>query len=111
VMSQAVVVQPTSRRRYNRPLGMGVSRRYLIGGRVQGVGFRFFTEAAAAREGLRGWVRNLPDGRVEIEVEGDAEAVERFERHVRRGPPGARVSHVQVDETVPARRETGFSIR
>ena len=39
------------------------------------------------------------------------EAVERFDRHVRRGPPGARVSHVQVDAAVPARRETGFSIR
>ena len=90
---------------------MGVSRRYLIGGRVQGVGFRFFTEAAAAREGLSGWVRNLPDGRVEIEIEGDAEAVERFERNVRRGPPGARVSHVQVDAAVPIRRESGFSIR
>ena len=90
---------------------MGVSRRYLIGGRVQGVGFRFFTEAAAAREGLRGWVRNLPDGRVEIAVEGDAEAVERFERSVRRGPPGARVSHVQVDAAVSIGRETGFSIR
>jgi acylphosphatase len=90
---------------------VGVSRRYLIGGRVQGVGFRFFTEAAAAREGLRGWVRNLPDGRVEIAVEGDAEAVERFERSVRRGPPGARVSHVQVDAAVPALPATGFSIR
>ena len=90
---------------------MGVSRRYLIGGCVQGVGFRFFTEAAAAREGLRGWVRNLPDGRVEIEVEGDAEAVERFERSVRRGPPGARVSHVQVDTAAPLPHQSGFSIR
>jgi acylphosphatase len=90
---------------------MGVARRYLIRGRVQGVGFRFFTEAAAMREGLRGWVRNLPDGRVEIEVAGDADAIERFERTVRLGPPGARVSHVQVDETVPAPGETGFRIR
>ena len=90
---------------------MGVSRRYLIGGRVQGVGFRFFTEAAAAREGLSGWVRNLPDGRVEIEIEGDAEAVERFERSVRRGPPGARVSHVQVDAAAPLPHQSGFSIR
>jgi acylphosphatase len=90
---------------------MRVARRYLISGRVQGVGFRYFTEAAAAREGLHGWVRNLPDGRVEIEVEGEAEAVERFERHVRHGPPGARVSDVDVDDTVPQRRESGFSVR
>jgi acylphosphatase len=90
---------------------MSVTRRYLIGGRVQGVGFRFFTEAAATREGLHGWVRNLPDGRVEIEVAGDADAIARFDRTVRNGPPGARVSQVQVDETVPARGVTGFSIR
>ena len=90
---------------------MLVARRYLISGRVHGVGFRVFAEAAAAREGLQGWVRNLPDRRVEIEVEGEAEAVERFERHVRHGPPGARVSDVQVDHTMPAGRDTGFSIR
>jgi acylphosphatase len=90
---------------------MRVARRYLISGRVQGVGFRYFTEAAAAREGLHGWVRNLADGRVEIDVEGEAEAVERFERHVRHGPPGARVSDVNVDDTVPQRRESGFSVR
>ena len=90
---------------------MRVSRRYLISGRVQGVGFRYFTEAAAAREGLHGWVRNLPDGRVEIDVEGEAEAIERFERNVRHGPPGARVSDVHVDDGVPQRRESGFSVR
>ena len=90
---------------------MRVARRYLISGRVQGVGFRYFTEAAAAREGLHGWVRNLPDGRVEIDVEGEADAVERFERNVRHGPPGARVQNVYVDDMVPQRRESGFSVR
>ncbi len=90
---------------------MRVRRRYLISGRVQRVGFRFFAEAAAAREGLNGWVQNLPDGRVEIEAEGEAEAVERFERSVRHGPPGARVSDVHVDEDVPTRHTTGFSVR
>lgn len=90
---------------------MRVGRRYLISGRVQGVGFRFFTEAAAAREGLQGWVQNLPDGRVEITVEGEADAVERFERDIGHGPSGARVSDVHVEETVPTRRGTGFSVR
>lgn len=90
---------------------MRLARRYLIGGRVQGVGFRFFTDRAAAREGLHGWVRNLPDGRVEIVVEGEAAALERFERHIRHGPPGARVEGVEVDETPPSGRGTGFEIR
>ena len=90
---------------------MRVARRYVIGGRVQGVGFRFFTEAAAAREGVNGWVRNLPDGRVEVQVEGDREAVDRIEAALRRGPASARVDHVDVDELVPSGRMTGFSIR
>ena len=90
---------------------MRVARRYVISGRVQGVGFRFFAEAAAAREGLHGWVRNLPDGGVEIAAEGDAEAVERFEWHLRHGPPSARVDHVDVDEMSPSGRDTGFSIK
>ena len=83
----------------------------MISGRVQGVGFRFFTEAAAAREGIHGWVQNRPDGCVEIAAEGDAEALERFERHVRHGPPGARVAQVEVEAEVPTGRHTGFSIR
>ena len=88
-----------------------VARRYLISGRVQAVGFRYFTESAAAREGVHGWVRNLPDGRVEASAEGESEAVERFERALRHGPPGARVEHVEVDDTVPDARDTGFVVK
>jgi acylphosphatase len=89
---------------------MHVARRFLISGRVQGVGFRFFTADAAGREGIHGWVRNLPDRRVEVAAEGDAEAMERFERAIRHGPPGARVDEVDVTENVPA-GGSGFSIR
>jgi acylphosphatase len=88
-----------------------VSRRFLVGGRVQGVGFRFFTEAAALREGLSGYVRNRHDGSVEAEVEGDAESVERFEVAIRRGPPAARVDSVEVTELAPSGRVTGFHVR
>ena len=90
---------------------MRVARRYLIGGRVQGVGFRYFTEDVAQREGLLGWVRNLPDGRVEAQAEGDADALERFERSLRHGPPHARVEHVDVDDMIPTGRETGFNVK
>jgi acylphosphatase len=92
-------------------LVMRVARRYLVSGRVQGVGFRFFTEAVAAREGLHGWVRNRSDGRVEAAAEGEADAIERFERALRHGPPGARVEEVEVDEDVPGGPASGFSIR
>jgi acylphosphatase len=88
---------------------MRVARRYLIGGRVQGVGFRYFTAEAAAREGIVGWVRNLPDRRVEVAAEGDAEAVDRFERAIRHGPPSARVDRFDVTENVPS-GASGFTI-
>jgi acylphosphatase len=90
---------------------MRLARRYVISGRVQGVGFRYFTEAVAAREGIHGWVRNMPGGAVEALAEGDSEAIERFERAIRHGPPGARVDHVDVEGTVPGGRDTGFSVR
>ena len=90
---------------------MIVARRFLIGGRVQGVGFRFFAEAAAAREGVHGYIRNLPDGRVEAVVEGDQEAVDRVERNLRRGPSGARIEQFEVEPAAPTYRATGFSIR
>jgi len=90
---------------------MRVARRFVIAGRVQGVGFRFFAEDAAAREGVDGWVRNLPDGRVEAYVEGDREAVDRVELALCRGPAHARIEHVDVEEQSPSGRTTGFSIR
>jgi acylphosphatase len=90
---------------------MLVARRFVVSGRVQGVGFRFFVEDAARREGLAGWVRNLPDGRVEAQAEGDAEAVERLERKIRRGPPAARVAHVDVEVEPPSGRRHEFEIR
>ena len=90
---------------------MRIARRYLISGRVQGVGFRFFTESQASIEGLHGWARNLGDGRVEVLFEGDFEAVERAEARLRRGPPGARVEEVTIEEVAPSGRATGFMIR
>jgi acylphosphatase len=88
-----------------------VARRYVVNGRVQGVGFRYFMHETAAREGVHGWVRNLPDGRVEAAVEGDAEAIDRFERALRHGPRGARVEQLDIEHTVPDGRDTGFTIK
>jgi acylphosphatase len=81
---------------------MLVGRRLIVSGRVQGVGFRYFTLDTARREGVTGTVRNLDDGRVEAVVEGERDAVERFERAVRRGPTGARVDDVFVDIKPPS---------
>ena len=89
---------------------MLVARRFLVSGRVQGVGFRFFAQEAALVEGLAGFVRNLADGRVEAHVEGEHEAIVRFERRLRRGPPGARVEAVDVSDQPPAARGGRFEI-
>jgi len=90
---------------------MRIARRFLISGRVQGVGFRWFTKDAAARAGVNGWVRNLPDGRVEAWVEGDADAVMRLEAALRLGPRGARVENVYTIEEDAGGGHDGFSIR
>jgi acylphosphatase len=90
---------------------MRVTRQYLISGRVQGVGFRWFTSDAAQREGLAGYVRNLPDGRVEAVAEGDEDGLARFEAALWRGPARAHVDDVRVTGVEPLGLAAGFSIR
>lgn len=90
---------------------MIVARRLLVSGRVQGVGFRWFAIEIASLENVTGWVGNLPDGSVEILAEGDADAVERFERAVRRGPSRARVDDVTTELMAPTGRFVSFTAR
>lgn len=89
---------------------MRVARRFVVSGRVTGVGFRYFTQDVARREGLTGVVRNLPDGRVEAIAEGEAESVARFEMAIRRGPARARVEDIEIDALPVAGRYLGFNI-
>ncbi len=89
---------------------MRVARRYVVSGRVQGVGFRYFAADAARREGLSGAVRNLGDGTVEAVAQGEAESVDRFERALRQGPSRARVEHVRVEDLEPLATSHTFFI-
>jgi acylphosphatase len=66
----------------------------LVRGRVQGVGFRWFVRERARQLGVRGWVRNRPDGSVEVEAAGDTASLEQLKRWLTAGPPGARISGV-----------------
>ena len=78
---------------------------------MQGVGFRYFAQDAARREGINGYVTNQDDGTVEAVAEGESEAIERFERALRRGPSKSRVEQVRVDDIEPAQGNSGFLIR
>lgn len=68
----------------------------LIDGRVQGVAYRYFAQNVAASLGLAGWVRNLPDRRVEAVFEGDRPAIEQAIEKCSEGPVFARVTQIQV---------------
>ncbi len=90
---------------------MAEARRFLVRGRVQGVGFRAFVYDQAIHEGIGGFARNLADGSVEVVAEGEAEAMRRFETKLRTGPAAARVDEVEVDLLAPAGRPPHFTIR
>jgi acylphosphatase len=81
-----------------------VAKHLTISGRVQGVGFRYSLAEEAERRGVTGWVRNRRDGTVEAVVYGASDAVEAVLVWARRGPRGAHVTGVQVDD-VPGRFE------
>jgi len=83
----------------------------FIDGRVQGVFYRSFTRELAYNLGLNGWVRNLRDGRVEALFEGDKKLIERAIKECYIGPPGARVSNIDVKWEEYKGDEKGFSVR
>jgi acylphosphatase len=72
---------------------------FLIQGRVQGVGFRWYVHREAAELGLRGWVRNTEEGEVEVVAAGTAEDLAELRASLRRGPRGSRVDHL-VEHTL-----------
>ncbi|MFW5637982.1 MAG: acylphosphatase [Methanoculleus sp.] len=90
---------------------MTVRVRVWISGQVQGVGFRWAVEDEARVKGVTGWVKNLPDGRVEAVFEGDEGAVQQMIEFCRRGPTLARVDDVQVVREEYIGELEGFSIR
>lgn len=87
-----------------------IRRRVVVDGRVQGVFFRDSCRREAVAAGVGGWVRNLPDGRVEAAFEGPSEAVERLVEWCRVGPPRATVTAVETSTEEPTGEEA-FRIR
>ncbi len=82
----------------------------MVSGEVQGVAYRAFTRRVASRMGLKGGVRNLPDGRVEVDVEGSRSQVEALLDVLRTGPPLARVDYLHIELESTTDRYADFKI-
>ena len=87
-----------------------VARKFIVGGMVQGVGFRFFTQCIAARHQVTGYVRNLPDGRVEAHAEGTAQNIEAFKIDLAAGPVFSRVESIEEINLEQVTRYPAFRI-
>ncbi len=86
-------------------------RNFLIEGRVQGVGYRRWAASKALALGLSGWVRNLASGAVEVQAQGETDALEELEILLGEGPASARVTRVTAVEKPPEGGEQSFYIR
>lgn len=93
-----------------RKLSMVVARRFLLSGRVQGVGFRYFTQRVAARHQVLGYVRNLEDGRVEAFAQGSERSVEAFKHDLSAGPQFSRVDELEEIVLDPSWEFSSFRI-
>ncbi len=89
---------------------MKIAKHILIKGRVQGVGFRYFTKKNAANKGIKGWVRNLRDGRVEAVVQGNKEDVEQILSIISTGPLHSKVTNMEIEE-LDVEDFEGFEVR
>lgn len=83
----------------------------LIDGRVQGVGFRFFTRRQASISGITGYAKNLVNGKVEVVAEGRESSLEEFVKKLKKGPSMARVTDIQIDRKKYKGEFRSFSIR
>jgi acylphosphatase len=92
-------------------VGMVCAKHYVVRGRVQGVGYRYFVLEAAERYGIRGYARNLAGGDVEVRAEGDDLALQLFKEELQRGPRMARVSEIVENEVPLSGQYSSFLIR
>ncbi|HEV2913351.1 MAG TPA: acylphosphatase [Pyrinomonadaceae bacterium] len=89
---------------------MKTARKFTISGEVQRVGYRFFAQRAAARHQVTGYVRNLPDGRVEALAEGPLDSVEAFKHELATGPAFAQVENIEELNVEPTGSYSSFRI-
>lgn len=85
--------------------------RIIFSGRVQGVGFRFFVESIAGKYGVRGYVRNTYDDKVEIVCQGEEEDLKHFTGEIKKGPSFSVVTKIEIEEIKDSKRYSIFEIR
>ena len=83
----------------------------IVKGLVQGVNFRYFTNEVALKTGVSGWVRNLDNGDVQIEAQGNSSTRDFFLQQIHRGPRLSHVESVEVTQIIPVKSEKGFFIK
>jgi len=87
-----------------------LARKFIVSGRLQGVGYRFFAERCASQLGIAGYVKNCWDGSVEVYAIGDEASLEEFKRHLAEGPRSARVTGVRESSEPVSARYTRFVV-
>ena len=87
-----------------------IARKYFISGEVQGVGYRYFAQRSSARHQVRGYVKNLDDGRVEVLAEGNDKAVDAFRLDLAAGPTYSRVGLIEELVVEPSGAYSAFRI-
>ena len=87
-----------------------IARKFLISGQVQGVGYRFFAQRSSAKHQVRGYVKNLKDGRVEVLAEGNAKSVEAFKHDLAAGPAYSQVGTIEELVVEPSKLYSSFRI-
>ena len=90
-----------------------ITKHVIISGRVQGVGFRYFTKKSAESLGVSGWVKNLRSGDVEAVLQGSSESVDEMMNRLEAGPTTARVDEIKELEDMPTaqKRVNGFNVK
>ena len=88
-----------------------MQRYILISGKVQGVGFRYFTRQNAMKLGVHGYAKNLPNGKVEVVAEGDKATLDEFVKILWKGPPASRVEDVKVEARPHSGEYTSFGVK
>lgn len=88
-----------------------IRKAVVVHGLVQGVSFRYFTYEVAQETGVSGWVKNLDNGDVQIEVQGESSNLDVFLQRIKTGPRLAHVEHLDITEITPVKNEEGFLIK